>query len=217
MRRIVIVGAGGHAQVVADILLRAHDFGVDDVPVAFVDADASLWGQRFLGLPVLGDEGELERTEHEAVIVGIGDNRIRARVFERLREAGRNVARAVHPHAVLAPDVEVGAGVVICAGVVVNTGSKLGDNSILNTGCTVDHHNLIGRHAHVAPGVHLAGAVQVGEGAFLGIGSCVIPGRSVGEWAMVGAGAAVVRDVAARTTVVGVPARPQAVSRRPQH
>ena len=79
---------------------------------------------------------------------------------------------------------------------------------IVNTRASVDHGCQIGAFAHVAPGVALAGDVNVGEGAFIGIGAAVVPGRSIGAWATVGAGASVVRDVAAGTTVVGVPARP---------
>jgi acetyltransferase EpsM len=59
----------------------------------------------------------------------------------------------------------------------------------------------------MAPGVRLAGGVSIGQGAFLGIGSAVVPSVHVGNWATVGAGAAVLQDVPPETTVVGVPAR----------
>jgi acetyltransferase EpsM len=51
------------------------------------------------------------------------------------------------------------------------------------------------------------GSVTLGEGAFLGTASVVTPGRTVGAWAVVGAGAIVVGDVPAGVTAVGVPAR----------
>jgi hypothetical protein len=50
--------------------------------------------------------------------------------------------------------------------------------------------------------------VVVGDGAFLGIGSCVLGGVTIGENAYVGAGAVVTTDVEPRTIVVGNPARP---------
>jgi acetyltransferase-like isoleucine patch superfamily enzyme len=97
---------------------------------------------------------------------------------------------------------------MICAGVIVNPGSVIGANVILNTACTVDHHNHIRDHSHIAPGVHTGGEVEIGIGALIGIGATVMPRRRVGAWSTVGAGALVQRDVPAETVVVGVPAQP---------
>ena len=96
---------------------------------------------------------------------------------------------------------------MICAGVVVNPGSAIGANVILNTGCTVDHHNRIEDHAHIAPGVHMGGDVHIGEGALVGIGATVMPQRRVGAWSVVGAGALVHADIPDHVIAVGSPAR----------
>jgi len=207
MTRVVIIGAGGHAQVVADILLHAEARARAVAPVGYLDDDPALSGRAFLGLPVLGPLSELPRVAHDAVIVAIGDNSARASIFEGLERQGERFARAIHPSAVLGSDLVLGRGIMICAGVVVNTATRIGDNAILNTGCTVDHHNRIGAHAHVAPGAHTGGGVEIGQGTFLGIGSVVLPGKRVGDWAIVGGGAAVVRDVPPYAIAVGVPAR----------
>jgi acetyltransferase-like isoleucine patch superfamily enzyme len=50
--------------------------------------------------------------------------------------------------------------------------------------------------------------VHIGRGAFLGVGANVIPKKRIGNYAIVGAGAVVIRDVPDNTTVVGVPAQP---------
>ena len=207
MQRVLVLGAGGHAQVVADILLRAHEVGADCQPIGFLDDNPSLTGKAIMGLPVLGAIAQLDEFDHDAVIVAIGDNRTRARVFESVRARGERIANAIHPAAVLAPDVHLGEGVMICAGVVVNTGTVICDDVILNTGCTVDHHNRIGNHAHVAPGVHLGGDVTIGEGTLIGIGATVIPQRTIGAWSVVGAGSVVSKDIPAYATVAGAPAR----------
>jgi sugar O-acyltransferase (sialic acid O-acetyltransferase NeuD family) len=207
-KRVLILGAGGHGQVVADILLCARQRRGDDLlPMGFLDDDRNLWGQEFLGLPVSGGLAQLDCIEHDAVIVAIGDNAVRARVFVWSLRKGEHLANAVHPTAFLASGVTLGSGVVIAPGVVVNTGTRIGDNVILNTSSSIDHHCSVGDHVHIAPGGHLGGAVRVGEGALLGIGVSVIPCMKVGVWAIVGAGSVVVRDVPAHVTVIGSPAR----------
>jgi sugar O-acyltransferase (sialic acid O-acetyltransferase NeuD family) len=205
--KTLILGAGGHAQVVADILLRSFEKGGIYKPIGFLDDDPKLIGMTNLSLPVLGTIAQLGEFKHDAVIVAIGDNHVRARIFQWVKTEGEKVVNAVHPDAILASDVRLGEGVMICAGVVVNTGTTIGDNVILNTGCTVDHHNHIDSHAHVAPGAHLGGNVCIGEGVLVGINAAILPGRSIGEWAVIGAGSVVTKDLPPYTIAVGMPAR----------
>jgi sugar O-acyltransferase (sialic acid O-acetyltransferase NeuD family) len=205
--QVLIIGAGGHAQVVADILLRTQEQHPSAQLIGYLDDNPALHGQRFLNLPVLGAIDQLASIPHDAVIVAIGDNRTRAGIFAAIQVRGEKIINAIHPSAVIASDVRLGQGVMICAGVVVNTGTTIGDNVILNTSCSVDHHNHIAAHSHVAPGVHLGGDAHVGEGVLVGIGTAVIPGCSVGDWAIVGAGSVVTRDIPPFVTVLGAPAR----------
>jgi acetyltransferase-like isoleucine patch superfamily enzyme len=78
----------------------------------------------------------------------------------------------------------------------------------LNTGCTIDHHNVIGCHVHIAPGVHLGGDVEIGDCSLIGIGASVKPGMRIGKSVTVGAGSVIIHDIPDHQTVAGVPARP---------
>ncbi|WP_229590673.1 acetyltransferase [Pseudodesulfovibrio sediminis] len=200
---IVIIGSGGHARVVADILLAMDGMN----PLGFVSGDGEAGTPGPLGLSILGDDGSLDSIEHDGVVVAIGDNALRQRLFEQLCAAGENLVAAVHPSAIIAADVVVGKGCMISAGSIVNTGSRIMDNTILNTGSVVDHDSNVGPHAHIAPNAALAGNVTVAEAALVGIGANVIPGRIIGKRAVVGAGAAVIRDIPEGAVAVGVPAR----------
>ena len=217
-KRLIILGAGGHARVIADAILCRQSQPCAFELLGFLDDNPSLFNKKVLERPVLGSFADLARIPHEAVVVGIGDNEKRSGVFMDLTNRGETLATVIHPRAIIAHDVVIGKGTVVFAGAVVNTGSIIGEGVILNTGCSVDHDCVIGPHAHICPGSRLGGGVTVGQGAFIGINSAIIHNTKVGEWSTVGAGAAVIRDVAPNVTVVGVPARvlpPRLMPRKP--
>ncbi len=203
MNKVIIIGAGGHAQVVADILQLEGN----SIPLGYLDDNPNLLGHFYLDLPVLGTMKQISEIKHDRVIVAIGDNARRKQIFKSLKQQGEKFATAVHPTAIISPSAKIGVGTMICAGAIVNPEASIGDNVILNTGSTIDHHNLIEDHVHIAPGVHLGGTVTVREGAFIGIGAKVIPQREIGAWSIIGAGAAIVNNVEPKSLYVGVPGR----------
>ncbi len=210
MPPVIGIGAGGHAKVIIDILMLNGGFDL----MGLIDSDPALKGNLVLGVPVLGGDDELESLYNGGVkhafmgIASLADTESNKTIFQRMESLGFVMINAVHPRAVVAGDVTIGAGCRVFGGAVVNPGTSIGKNAVVNTGAVVDHDCTIGDHAQIAPGVRLAGAVTVGEGAIVGIGATVIQGMNIGEHAFVAAGAVVVRDVPARTMVAGIPARP---------
>ena len=206
--KIIILGGRGHAEVIADALLCRVALGEKFEIVGFLDDDPAIKGRMQTGGTILGSIGDLDNYDYDAIIVGIGNNRIRMELFGKFLSHGKTFVTVIHPSAIVAHNVSIGIGTVVHAGAVVNTSSRIGDNAIINTGATVDHHATIGSHVHVGPGARLGGTVTIEEGAFLGVGCSVIPNRTIGAWATVGAGATVIRDIPPGVTAVGTPAKP---------
>ena len=196
--KLIIVGAGGHAKVAFDAVRKQGKYE----PVVFIDE--LNYGHTMCGIEV---KKEIKHAEDMFFIVAIGDNNVRKKKYEHGLSLGWEPAIVVHPGAIIAQDVSVGRGSVIFAGAIINAGATIGENSIINTSATIDHDCHLAAHVHIAPGCHLAGEITVGEGSLFGIGSVAIPKTTVGKWAITGAGAVIVDDVADGDTVVGVPAR----------
>jgi sugar O-acyltransferase (sialic acid O-acetyltransferase NeuD family) len=204
---VLIAGAGGHAKV----LLETVRAGGGTV-YGLCDTDPEAAQTRFPRESIVGaDEAALALQVDSVVIaVGVGATRAgeaRKALYEKFTERGFAMATAIHPSAVIADGVMISAGVQIMAGAVIQPDAVIGANAVVNTGATIDHDCRIGDHAFIAPGVTLCGGVSVGAGAHVGAGATILEYRSVGENATVGGGALVDRDVAAGTTVCGVPAK----------
>jgi UDP-N-acetylbacillosamine N-acetyltransferase len=206
---LLIWGAGGHAEVVADIV---HAQGAYDIWGFLDDTKPSGGEGRLLGYPVFHGADrltELYQTGLRNLIVAIGGSAGRARCAERAELEGFTLATAVHPRATVAATAKIGAGVVVAAGAVICAGVRLEKNSLVNSSANVDHGSIIGEGAHVSVGAVLGGRVRVGREAFIGMGATVLTGVAVGARALVGAGALVLEDVPPNVVAFGVPAKPR--------
>jgi len=204
MKSLAILGGSGHGKVIADTALVA---GWEEVTF-FDDAwpnksSVGRWSVIGTTKTLLGS-----MVDFDAMIVGIGDNRVRFEKHAMLAAAGAPLVTLIHPAAVVSAFAQIGMGSVICAGAIVNVDAALGVGIIVNTGATVDHDCQLADGVHVAPGAHLSGDVHVGACSWIGVGVYVKQGVRIGYDVIVGAGAVVVSDIPDGVTVVGNPARP---------
>ncbi|WP_029594841.1 acetyltransferase [Exiguobacterium chiriqhucha] len=204
MEWIVIFGAGGHAQVIIDILELMGLYRIAGI----YDDNPALIGKFVAGYPVLG-------LVHSNVvakkgIIGIGDNVQRESLERAIR--GRTpdfeFVNAIHPSAVIGKNVILSEGTAVMAGSVINPNAVIGPHSIINTMASVDHDCILEPFASIAPGAHLGGNVRVGARTFVGMSATVIHNVHIGHDTVIGAGATVVKDIPNHVVAYGSPAKP---------
>lgn len=206
MSGTIVVGAGGHAKVVAEALAVAgHSVR------GFIDPSVPVGTPVVHGV-VIGDDTWLATlpANERLVAVGIGATSsvaLRRTVVGSLLAAGATVTGCRHPSAVVAASATVDPTAQLLALSLVNPSAMVGAHAVIYSGAVVEHDCTVGAFAYLSPRTVLCGGARVGEGAFIGAAATVLPGVSVGDGAIVAAGAVVVDDVAAGATVVGVPAR----------
>ncbi len=210
MPRLFIVGAGGFGREVHEYAQDAGAaWGGEPFTIAgFLDdrADA-LAGHRDVGAAVVGTVADARPTDDDRYVLAVGDPQLRRRLALLLGARRARFVSIVHPRAWVARETELGAGVVIGPLSYVGPGARLGEHVLVNPQVAVAHDVVAGPWSVFSPMSAANGAVVLGAGAFLGTHATVLPGRTVGDWAYVGAGALVHRDVAPAAKVVGVPAR----------
>ena len=196
-----VYGAGGHAQVVIDVL-RAQGIGLrrmyNDSPANQHPASTNVHP----GIRIVGP-GRFPRID-VPLVLAVGRNGERAELSAML---DARYGQAIHPSAIIASSARIGEGTVVHHGSIVQANATIGRHVLINTAASVDHDCVVGDHAHVSPQVALCGHVRVGEGTHIGAGAVVIPKVTIGRWCRIGAGAVVLEDVPDHVTVVGNPAR----------
>ncbi len=205
-RTLVIIGAGGHGRVCADVAAAAG-LEVAGFIDAAIDVGEAVNGVRVVGVQI-SDIVQTFGLGTADVFVAIGNNARRIELLDEALGQGYLAPPLIHPSAVISPSAEIGAGSVIVAGAVVNANARIGRGSIVNTSCSLDHDNDLSAGVQIGPGVHAAGCVSFGEMAFVGTGAVIIPNINIGARAVVAAGAVVTSDVGDEEMVTGVPATP---------
>jgi sugar O-acyltransferase (sialic acid O-acetyltransferase NeuD family) len=200
-QQILIYGAGGHGRVTADAAVAAG-WNV----IGFIDDHRA--GERESDWPILTHD-ILGEHPTAAVHVAIGDGPTRQLICERMRHADRTLATIVHPTAWVSPSAELAANVYVGPQAAVNAAATIEVGAIVNTSAVVEHHGHMGPFSHLSPGAVLAGAAQLGAFSSMGTNASAIPRVRIGQRCVIGAGAAVIEDIADGQTVMGVPARPR--------
>lgn len=196
---LYVIGAGGHAKVVIDALAI-----INEPVTGIIDDNPAMLGKIIADLTVVAGTNQLQQMPARGILA-VGDNRVRERLQKKLTHI--HWITVIHPRAYVAPSASIGQGSIVMAGAVVQPYAQLGRHVIINTCASVDHDCQLADYVHVAPGCHLAGNVTLEQGVFMGIGSCVLPGKQVGAWSTVGAGATVIQDLPAGCLAIGTPAR----------
>lgn len=181
---IAILGASGHAKVIADCLNGYH--------FRFVDKE---------------EEKDLPKMGATGLIVGVGDNALRAKIMANVAPLGIPFVAAIHQRAYIAKDATIGPGAVVMAGAVINPGCTIGKGCIVNTRASVDHDSVMGDFSSIAPGATTGGDCRIGSFVAIGLGASVFHGITIGEHSVIGGGSVVTRNVQAHCVAYGVPAK----------
>lgn len=197
-KKVIVIGGGGHAKVVIDCIQSAGD-----TVVGILD-DRLTPGTEILDARVLGGVDTYASYPDCYFIIAIGSNAVRKAISEKLDAKWYT---AIHPSAVVSQYAAIGEGSVVLANAVINADAVVGRHCIVNTAAVVEHDNILSDFVHISPRAALAGNVTVGECTQMGIGAAVRQGITICGDCVIGAGAAVVRDISEKGIYAGVPAR----------
>lgn len=193
---LVIIGSGGHASVIVDLLLHQGRTIVAAVSPNEIKDNSPLKGIKRL----MTDAKLLDAYSPEEVdlINGLGalpGNTLRTKLFNYFSDYGYKFQSVIAPSAIIAGGVILEDGVQVMHGAIIQTNASIAKNCIINSGSIVEHDCIIGAHNHIAPSATLSGGVITGNQVHIGTGANVIQNIIVGQRAVIGAGCTIIKDV----------------------
>ncbi|MDA3867649.1 MAG: NeuD/PglB/VioB family sugar acetyltransferase [Salinivirgaceae bacterium] len=198
--KILVIGAGGLAKELLFAFPELEDRFI------FYD-DVSDKKRLFNHFQILKSEAEVKEhfPEGFAFTIAVGGPKNRAFIYEKFSNLGGKPLTLISKNATIGNwDTSIGEGCLVLGGVMITNSAKIGKGSLINKAVMISHDSQVGEFCDIAPGVR-TGKVDIGNSVTIGINATIIPGTSIGNNVVLGAGTVVIRDVPDNCTVVGNP------------
>ena len=210
MKDLIIFGASGFGREVAWAVERINKVSPTWNLLGFMDDDDSIRGAEINGYKVLGKSDDVIKYPDAFFVCAVGASRTREKIIGSMKSINPDIrfGTVIDPSVEMSDFVTVGEGSIICAHTIITVNISIGSHVIINLDCTIGHDAIIKDFATLYPSVNVSGITRIGHAAELGTGMQIIQGKSVGDYSVVGAGAVVVKDIPAKCTAVGSPAKP---------
>lgn len=205
MEKIIIIGCGGHAKSLVDIIEREGIYTISGFVEKYVNSEFE-----YRGYKILGSDDELESIfqngiKYAAVGIGyMGKGTVRNKIYAKLKMIGFRLPIFIDPSAIVAKDVKIGEGTMVGKGAILNSGAVIGKMVIVNTAAILEHDCTVEDYSHVSVGAKLCGGVTVKNGCFIGAGTTVIQECHIGKNVLVGAGSLVLNNISDEKCEVGI-------------
>lgn len=210
MKDLIIIGAGGFGREAVWVAERINERTPEWNMLGFLDDSEAMQAQEVGGYPVLGKLTAAAAYPDAYYLCAIGSSRVRERIVSRMQEILPKVKYAVliDPTVQMSKRVQIGEGTIVCAGSILTVDIVVGSHVLINLDCTVGHDSVISDFVTLFPSVNVSGMTQLGRCAELGTGTQMIPQKTIGAGAVIGAGSVVIKDIPENCTAVGSPCKP---------
>lgn len=210
MKDLIIFGASGFGREVAWAVERINKVSSTWNLLGFMDDADDIQETEINGYKVLGKTDDVGAYPDAYFVVAVGASRIREKIVTNMKAINPSIkfGTIIDPSVEISDFVTIGEGTIICAHTIITVNIDIGSHVIINLDCTIGHDAILKDFVTLYPSVNVSGITNIGHAVELGTGMQIIQGKTVGDYSIVGAGAVVVKDIPARCTAVGSPAKP---------
>lgn len=206
MKDIVIIGAGGFAREVLQLIQDINAIEQEWRFLGFIDDNVSVQGTIVNGYPVLGTT-EWLKDKDVAVAIAIGNPKSKETIYNKIKDFGNSFPNLIHPNALIGDFNQFGMGNIITAGSILTVNIELHNFIIININTTIGHDVVMEDYCTILPSVCVSGNVHLEKAVMMGTKSAIIQQLKIGAYSIIGAGATVTKDIPGNCTAVGTPAK----------
>ena len=194
MKKLIMVGAGGHAKSCLDVIESTKRFKL----LGFVDSSKKGFFEKF---KILGNDDYLKKIKNKGninIIITIGqikDYKKRYNLFKKIQKFGFKIPIIISKSASVSKFSKIGEGTMVFNSVIINRSTEIGKNCIINSGALIEHDVKIDSNTHISTRAIINGNVKIGSNTFVGSGAIIKQGVSIGKNCIIGMGSIVKKNL----------------------
>ncbi|NEU10288.1 acetyltransferase [Flavihumibacter sp. R14] len=206
-QKLILIGGGGHCKSCIDVLECLEEYEI----VGILDRQ-ELAGTKILDYSIVGTDNDILKYKEEGChfLITVGQIKsvaIRKKIFHLLEQHQAQLATVISPNAHISKYAKIGKGTIVMHGVIINAAVIIGDNCILNTGCSLEHDVVVGNYTHISTHAIVNGGCVIGSDTFVGSNTTISNNIVVGNEVVLGAGAVVTKNIYEPGIYIGHPAK----------
>ena len=174
MKNIVIIGSGGHANSLIDLIESSKKFKI----IGYFDQKKN----KKIKLKYLGNDSDLKNYKVKFAAMGVGlglPPKKKIEIIRKYKKFGINFPKLIHKFSYVSKTSIIEDGVQIFSGSIINTNSQIKSHSVINTGSIIEHDCYIGENSYICPGVIILGSCMIGKSTIIGSKNIILPKTNV--------------------------------------
>lgn len=202
MKKIILVGGGGHCKSCIDVIETKKRFSIIGIVDNYTHSSCKL-----LGYPIIGTDDYLpkliKKSNNFLITIGqIKEFKVRLNIFQYLINLGANFPIIESKYSYKSKHSTIGIGTILMHHSIINSNVDVGKNCIINSKSLIEHDSKVGDNCHISTGVVINGGVTVGSNSFIGSNTTIKQGVVIGKNVVIRAGSYVSKNVPDGETVL---------------
>ena len=179
MKKIILIGAGGHCTSCIDVIETQKKFKI----IGLID---NIKKKLLLGYKIIGNDKEIKKFSKKAyyalITTGhIKNSKIRENLFKKISNYGFKFPVIISPLSYVSKHASIGEGTIVMHGSVINAGAKIGKNCIINSKSLIEHDVVIEDYCHISTRSTVNGGVIIKKNSFVGSCSVIKQNLKIGK------------------------------------
>lgn len=194
MKKIILIGAGGHANSIVEIIENSKSYKI----LGFIDKfkKGTFNKYKIIGNDLSIKQKIIKNNIFFFISVGLIKNfKVRSQIIETLKKKKFKLATIISKYAIVSKSSLIGNGTLILNNALINRNCRIGENSIINSSAILEHDVSIGHNTHISTGAIINGDVKIGSNTFIGSGSIIREGTKIGDNCIIGMGSIIKKDI----------------------